>query len=54
MKISFITTLLLIAIATSAQEFNAETYTPPYTLATPEKWGIELFAIATEFAPTIA
>jgi hypothetical protein len=53
-----ITALLLMSISTQGQttagEFNAEKYDPPYTLAVPEGWGVERFAIPIEFAPSIA
>jgi hypothetical protein len=53
MKIFLIVTMLLISLAASAQEFNAETYVPTYTLAAPAGWGIERFAIPIDFAPAI-
>lgn len=37
----------------TAREFEAEKYNPPYTLAIPQGWGVERFAIPIEFAPSI-
>jgi hypothetical protein len=38
---------------TGEEPFDHEKYNPGYTLAMPEKWGVERFAIPIEFAPVI-
>lgn len=38
---------------TTALEFDGAKWTPPYTLPTPEGWGIERFLIPIGFAPQI-
>ena len=54
----FIVAMLLTSLGalaqTTATEFDAEKYEPPYTLAAPQGWGVERFAIPIEFAPTIS
>jgi hypothetical protein len=58
-KIVGICTCILLLMSTGAQaqtpavEFDAEKYVPPYTLAAPQGWNIERFAIPIEFAPSI-
>lgn len=57
MKKLFVLTLFLISQCTYAQdqtkEFDAEKWDPPYTLITPDGWGVERFLIPIEFAPSI-
>ena len=49
--------LCLISITSFGQtpklEFDGKKWNPPYTLNTPEGWGVEHFLIPIEFAPSI-
>jgi hypothetical protein len=45
--------LCLLCVASHAQEFDGHKWEAPYSLPTPDGWGIERFLVPPDFAPSI-